>query len=383
MERKKKVVIVGAGMAGMSAARWLITNDIYNKIDVSILEGRSRIGGRIHTINVGSGDVISIPVDMGAAWIHEHDTMCNPISILAKTLGTKVQVSDGDGVVMNHTGKPMNERSAVKIWEKTEETMETAVGKLHRQLGRTSAPNGQSFQAFIQQKLGMPPTSSSFNDLSGANSQIADVSKLNIQHHYLSELEFQLGTSLEHASPYGVDTDWLYGMNTSEADANRMPDDEKDDYVPLVGLSVLLQGVHSGEATKNNHMSCTQEQGNRKCLSDEELGSQHELSRPVPVSLGAAVTHIDTSGEKGADGYPCSLTVSSANPGNASSGIENDSVHLMGCDLIIVTVPLGVLKSPLLQFNPALSPRKQMAIKTCGFGRHIVLLLILMNHFVF
>ena len=48
--RGTKVVVVGGGTAGLSAAWNLIQNGI---TDVTILEAQDRIGGRIHTIDWG------------------------------------------------------------------------------------------------------------------------------------------------------------------------------------------------------------------------------------------------------------------------------------------------------------------------------------------
>lgn len=57
-----KVVIVGAGVAGLHAAYKLGQMGVR---DVTILEALDRIGGRIHTIQV-NGDW----VELGAQWIH-------------------------------------------------------------------------------------------------------------------------------------------------------------------------------------------------------------------------------------------------------------------------------------------------------------------------
>lgn len=53
-KRKFKVVIIGAGMAGLSAANHLIKNG-FN--DFHILEARERIGGRIVSIDMNSQKV--------------------------------------------------------------------------------------------------------------------------------------------------------------------------------------------------------------------------------------------------------------------------------------------------------------------------------------
>ncbi len=57
------VIIIGAGAAGLSAARSLTRSGQ----SVCILEARARIGGRIHTIQ---GDGFSVPVEAGAEFMH-------------------------------------------------------------------------------------------------------------------------------------------------------------------------------------------------------------------------------------------------------------------------------------------------------------------------
>lgn len=55
---KCKVLIIGAGMAGLSAANHLIKNGL---TDFKILEARSRIGGRIISIEMGQKKVYHSP----------------------------------------------------------------------------------------------------------------------------------------------------------------------------------------------------------------------------------------------------------------------------------------------------------------------------------
>lgn len=70
-----KVIVVGAGISGISAAHYLAKQHI----PLLVLEARNRIGGRINTVYPwGPG------LDLGASWIHgiEH----NPIAELSKQL---------------------------------------------------------------------------------------------------------------------------------------------------------------------------------------------------------------------------------------------------------------------------------------------------------
>jgi len=77
--QKVEVIVIGAGIAGLAAARDL-SIDGY---DVLVLEARNRIGGRIWT----SRD-LGVPADLGASWIHGFED--NPISRLAKRYGIEI-----------------------------------------------------------------------------------------------------------------------------------------------------------------------------------------------------------------------------------------------------------------------------------------------------
>ena len=77
----KRVLVVGAGMAGLAAARALTERGI----EVVILEGRQRAGGRVETRN---------GVDLGAHWIH--GTEGNPLTNLARQLAVPTLFVGGD-----------------------------------------------------------------------------------------------------------------------------------------------------------------------------------------------------------------------------------------------------------------------------------------------
>jgi len=69
----KEVLVIGAGIAGLAAARDLVVDGY----DVAVLEARDRIGGRIWTARE-----LSVPADLGASWIHGFED--NPIARLAR-----------------------------------------------------------------------------------------------------------------------------------------------------------------------------------------------------------------------------------------------------------------------------------------------------------
>ncbi|MEO6167856.1 MAG: NAD(P)/FAD-dependent oxidoreductase [Chitinophagales bacterium] len=61
--QKEEIIIIGAGASGMMAARELVKEGY----SVLVLEGRNRVGGRIHTL---VNNEFSMPVELGAEFIH-------------------------------------------------------------------------------------------------------------------------------------------------------------------------------------------------------------------------------------------------------------------------------------------------------------------------
>jgi monoamine oxidase len=75
------IAIVGAGAAGIGAARRLVDN---GSVSFLVFEARSRVGGRVHTIAPAG-----FPLDRGAEWLHSADR--NPLSPIARELGFAIQ----------------------------------------------------------------------------------------------------------------------------------------------------------------------------------------------------------------------------------------------------------------------------------------------------
>lgn len=86
---KPSVLVIGAGVAGLTAARDLVQAGH----TVTVLEARERIGGRLWTDNS-----LGVPLDMGASWIHGINN--NPIKALANRIGAVMATTTYDSGVL-------------------------------------------------------------------------------------------------------------------------------------------------------------------------------------------------------------------------------------------------------------------------------------------
>jgi polyamine oxidase len=124
-KRSPSVIVIGGGMAGISAARTLQDASF----QVVVLESRDRIGGRVHT-----DYSFGFPVDLGASWLHG---VCkeNPLAAVIGRLGLPLYRTSGDNSVLydhdlesyalfDKAGNQVSQELVTKVGENFEHILE-------------------------------------------------------------------------------------------------------------------------------------------------------------------------------------------------------------------------------------------------------------------
>ena len=267
--KKKRIVVIGAGISGLSAAKTLAG---YGHT-VIVLEARTRIGGRIATSSLWA----DTPVDLGAAWIH--GPQGNPITTIAKAIGAPMATTAADSqIIYGVNGKVLDAAAASQL-----ESLRTGI-----QRAVTSAQDALStdisLRAAIEAGTQWPQRS------------VADQAFM----RYLinSDYEQEYGGSSTSLSAMWFDSD-----------------------TELPGEDLLFVKGY-------------------KAVSDF-------LARGLNIQLGEIVRRISVQG-----------------------GIVyvNTQSHTFTADKVLITLPLGVLKSGSIEFIPRLPAAKTNAINRLGMG---------------
>ncbi|OAG39390.1 hypothetical protein AYO21_06406 [Fonsecaea monophora] len=275
----KKVIVVGAGIAGLRAASVLRTHGV----QVVVLEARpDRIGGRIYT----SRKAGHAPRDIGAAWMHE--TANNKLVRLIGQLSIEHYYDDGTPLYYTRDGRLGSQFKAKKV---ADEFADFCAWYYEENPDAEDKPA----LTFIREWLSDHPLVSEDERLWAPQAA--------------REVEAWIGTSLEQAS-----SKHLAYFAT-----------ERNLYMKG-GYDTIIDWTASN------------------------------LRDPGIIRLGHQVTKIDWNDDNTQS--PC--VVHATTP--------DGSLTPFTADAVVCTLPLGVLKHELVDFNPALPRQLSLGIEKLGYG---------------
>ncbi|KAG2692700.1 hypothetical protein I3760_08G064900 [Carya illinoinensis] len=334
LEFRKKIIVVGAGPAGLTAARHLQRQGF----SVTVLEARSRIGGRVFT----DCSSLSVPVDLGASIITgvEADVATerrpDPSSLVCAQLGLELTVLNSDCPLYDiATGQkvPADLDEALEAeYNSLLDDMVLLVAQKGEHAMRMSLEDGLEY-ALMRRRLARLGTREETEVHSSVNA-FFDAEKGSVddsfpQRHCSKE---EILTPLERRV-----MDWHFA-NLEYGCAARLKQvslpywNQDDVYGGFGGAHCMIKGGYSTVV--------------------ESLGEG------LAIHLNHAVTDIsyDTK-DSGTNGSQCCRVKVSTSNGIGFFG-----------DAVLVTVPLGCLKEETIKFSPSLPQWKHFAIQRLGFG---------------
>lgn len=136
----ERVVVVGAGIAGLTVANALTRGGI----ECVVVEARDRIGGRLHTV-----DLAGSPVDLGGSWIHT--PVGNPMRAFADQAGVRCRGANPLPELAGFDCGEGRRLSAAEVGESLRLQLEDfpqATGRLLAELG-PDASAADGIEAFV------------------------------------------------------------------------------------------------------------------------------------------------------------------------------------------------------------------------------------------
>lgn len=133
--QRTKVVVIGAGMAGLAAAKRLVEQGM----EVIVLEAKGAIGGRVFT----ERSVDGIPMDLGAGWIHGPSGDNPIVGLLSRTTAPTYETNDESVRVTDANGADVTDRQFPSMNDRLKRVLADA--KAHAM----AAPEDMSLAAAI------------------------------------------------------------------------------------------------------------------------------------------------------------------------------------------------------------------------------------------
>ncbi|SPJ74379.1 related to VPS33 - vacuolar sorting protein [Fusarium torulosum] len=414
VRRQKTIAVIGAGISGLGCARQLegLFKQFADRFQergeppprVVVLEGRSRVGGRVYSREFQTKPKEPVPAFQGKRHTAEMGGMIitgfdrgNPINILLRgQLSLPYHALTADTTIYDSNGKavdPVRDLLVEKLYNDcldrvSEYKHKSQPAKLiegRRDLveeGRDSPGDGsktmfQEEEAFAAQpdappvseqnipdKVNLVPVSS--DKLTGrvhmepgtpATTKASDKAKL-------------MGWTIRDSAD-GENIDLTSAVNEEKATLGSVLDSAISQYKQIVGLNAQDHRLINWHIANLEYSNATSLHNLSLPLWDIDAGNEWEGSHTMVVGGYQSVARglvlcpapLDLKTK-----FPVKSISYHTGDGMASAAIECEDGSVVDADAVVCTIPLGVLKQNNVVFNPPLPSWKTDVVERLGFG---------------
>ncbi|CAN8231831.1 unnamed protein product [Cochlearia groenlandica] len=330
---EKKVIVIGAGPAGLTAARHLQRQGF----SVTVLEARSRVGGRVFT----DQSSLSVPVDLGASIITgteadvPSERMPDPSALICNQLGLELSVLHGFCPLYDTvTGK--------KVPPELDDALQAEFNSLIDNLD------------LLVEEIGKEKA----NTMSLDDGLEYDLKRLRMPHDKVNKERIRCDISIDASCPK-TDIDGTFTHDESLGDDFLNPLERRvmnwhfahTEY----GCAAVLKKVSLPHWNQDEVYGGFG--GPHAMIKGGYSRVVESLAEGLDIHLNEVVSEVSYASD-----------VSAMH--NRKHGVRVSTLN--GCeylgDAVLVTVPLGCLKAETIKFSPPLPDWKYSSIKQLGFG---------------
>jgi len=395
-----RVVVIGAGPAGLSAALHLKRNNV----DVVVLEARSRVGGRV---NSHSAPGFSTPIDLGASIITgtkadaRKSLRPDPSALLCRQLGIELHPLESEALPLFDitTGKPVDPSLDKEVEMLRDQMMDDAAEELEEVMELPEAET-KSYGEMLTRALD--------RHLAKTREGVPVAEENEKKKEYVHGDGSDNGQQAVDTAPTTINAAAAVAVVAVEVEG------EKTTTTTTTGVAVVEIAAPADNTYTNNPASSQPPPSPPTTNQEEEEKDDEDKPRPLPevitkdhlrllhwhwanLEYGCSAPLSEISGlhwnqdeDFGGFGGPhCMVVGGYTQPftklaqlldvklNTAVKEIRDDTTGVtvitadgeaLRADAVVVTVPLGVLKVGAIEFTPALPAWKQEAIEKLGFG---------------
>ena len=366
--RKKRVIVIGGGMAGLAAARELQ----HRRYHVVIVEARARVGGRLQAIPIGSQN--KVKVDIGGALIHGIHN--NPLTKICQQIGIPTTGSLSDCLLLDENGWPIDPKVDERVSKEFNEVLDKTFQTI------TQHQQEQQLGESCEQLPQLPPIDNSFGTLLNTIRDKVPIVPSPLWTWHQNNLELsggapldQLGYNWNDDEPYGFEGDHVALITSWQGVTDALAEGMDILYhCPIQAIRIVEHQetvVTSPHQPFNGNGTYTTTPLSTPTLSDPVTTSEHRSSsrrtqQPFKFTISS---HSALSYDNTALQYPSTSKQRRPPPPPPPKVlVEMSHGRVLQADAVVCTLPLGVLKSNTVRFDPPLSPAKQHAIASLGCG---------------